>query len=90
MSLKKAGTYYKKAWGIFKATSGDYKTLRLMSEDIKYGNSTIAAIEWYVNSEGKENNFYFDGGSAFVRKQNGESVQIYPEETEVSVRNNFV
>jgi len=87
MSLKKTGTYYKKAWGIFKATSGDYKILKLMSEDIKYSvcNSDIAAIEWYVNSEGKENDFYFEGDRAFVRKQDGQSVQIYPKETEVSL-----
>ena len=36
MSLKKHGSYYKKAWGIFKATTGDYRTLKLLSEDIKY------------------------------------------------------
>ena len=32
-SLKKSGNIYRKAWGIFEATSGDYKTLTLKSHN---------------------------------------------------------
>lgn len=88
MSIKKTGDYYKEAWGIYKASNGDYKTLKLIWKDTKYPNTNveladsyagdIAAVEWYVNSDGKESDFYFERDKAFVRKTNGESQQIYP------------
>lgn len=79
MSLKKSGTNYKKAWGVFKATSGDYRTLNLLSEDIKYpySNGDIAAIEWYINSGGTEKEFSFVGNTVFVNRPNGERLEIY-------------
>lgn len=94
MSLKKTGDYYKRAWGIFKATSGDYKTLKLLSEDIKYSvcNGDVAAVEWYVNSGGMENDFSFVREKVFVRRVDGQNLQIYPKEeagevTETAVGN---
>jgi len=82
MSLKKAGSYYKNAWGVFKASSGDYRTLKLLSEDISYyqGMGDIAAIEWYVNSGGTEKDFYFRESAAYVKRPNGEDIKIYPKE----------
>ncbi len=105
MSIKKTGDYYKEAWGIYKASNGDYKTLKLIWKDTKYPNTNvefansyagdIAAVEWYVNSGGKESDFYFESGKAFVRKTNGESQQIYPgkeidSEEKTTVVNNSV
>lgn len=86
MSLKKTGAYYKSAWGVYKASSGDYRTLQLLSEDISYyeGAGDIAAIEWYVNSGGAEKDFYFREGSVFVRRPSGESIKIYPKEKEIT------
>lgn len=82
MSLRKSGTHYKPAWGVFKADSGDYKTLRLITEDIKFSacKGDISAIEWYVNSGGTENDFSFGGNSTFVHRPNGETIQIYPKQ----------
>lgn len=82
MSLKKYGSYYKKAWGIFKATTGDYKTLKLLSEDIKYPyySGDIAAIEWYVNSGGTEKEFFFNGNRVYVKRPNGETLLVYAGE----------
>ena len=37
-------------------------------------NGDLAAIEWYVNSGGTENDFSFKSGSAFVRRSNGDKV----------------
>lgn len=82
MSLKKYGSYYQKAWGIFKATTGDYETLKLLSEDIKYPyySGDIAAIEWYVNSGGTEKEFFFDQNRVYVSRPNGETRLIYTGE----------
>lgn len=75
MSLKKSQGHYQKAWGIFKASSSDYKTLKLMN-DIKH-SPDIAAIEWYINSGGTEKDFYFNEEGVFLKKSNGEELQIY-------------
>jgi hypothetical protein len=81
MSLKKYGSYYKKAWGIFNATNSDYKTLKLHSEDIKYPYYTgdIAAIEWYVNSGGTEKDFFFNENRVYVKRPNGEILLVHDE-----------
>lgn len=78
-SLKKTGDYYKKAWGIFKATSGDYKTLKLERLNAPSPGllGDLACIQWYVNSGGTENDFYFNSNTAYVRRPNG-PVQLYP------------
>lgn len=82
MSLKKHGSYYKNAWGIFKASTGDYRTLKLLSEYIKYPycSGDIAAIEWYVNSGGTEKEFFFDQNRVYVSRPNGETRLIYTGE----------
>lgn len=80
MSVKYKGGAYHSAWGIYAADSGDYKTLKLLPENTKYTNwSDLAAIERYVNSGGKENDFFFEREKAFVRKAGGQSIQIYPK-----------
>jgi hypothetical protein len=89
MSLKKTGAYYKKAWGVYRASSGDYRTLKLLPEDTGYyaGAADIAAIEWYINSGGVEKDFFFREESAFVVRPNGETVKIYPKEKELIEKN---
>ena len=79
LSLKKTGDYYKKAWGIFKATSGDYNTLTLEPLNAPTPGllGDLACIQWYVNSGGTENDFYFNSSTAYVRRPNG-PVQLYP------------
>lgn len=78
MSIKRIGNYYRQAWGTFKVNSGDYKTLKI----IKYSNinSDVACIEWYVNSGGTEKDFSFSDGKAYVKRANGEIIQIYPKQ----------
>lgn len=82
-SLKKTGDYYKKAWGIFKANSGDYQTLKLesLNAPIPWLLGDLACIQWYVNSGGKENDFHGHNTTMFVRRPNGQDVQIYPDPT---------
>jgi len=78
-SLKRTGDYYKKAWGIFKATSGEYNTLKLEHLNAPTPGllGDLACIQWYVNSGGTENDFYFNSSTAYVRRPDG-PVQLYP------------
>ncbi|MDA8228881.1 MAG: hypothetical protein M0T74_14520 [Desulfitobacterium hafniense] len=82
-SLKKSADFYKKAWGIFKASSGDYRILKLEALNAPTSglNGDLACIQWYVNSEGKENDFYGISATMYVRRPNGQDVQIYPVPT---------
>jgi hypothetical protein len=79
-SLKKTRDYYKKAWGIFKTTSGDYNTLKLeqLNAPAPYLLGDLACIQWYVNSGAKEDDFFGIYDARYVRRPNGEEVQIYP------------
>ncbi|WP_097027940.1 hypothetical protein [Clostridium peptidivorans] len=84
MSIKKEGSIYKKVWGMFKATSGDFKTLKLITKEMRYtyGESEVAAVEWYINSRGKEDDFFFINDDAYVRRPNGQEIKIYPKSLE--------
>lgn len=84
---KKSGNQYRKAWGIFKANSGDYSSLKLdqMNASLPGLMADLACIQWYVNSGGKENDFSFISGSAFVKHSDGQVEQIYPVSTEKSL-----
>ncbi len=79
-SLKRTGDYYKKAWGIFMATSGDYKTLKLEPLNAPTPGllGDITCIQWYVNSGGAEKEFFGISSTMYVRRPNGQDVQIYP------------
>jgi len=83
MSLKKTEGIYHKAWGIFKADGGDYKTLKLVPDNAESPglSADLACIEWYVNSGGKERDFFFKSGTAYVKRPNGETIQLYPKAT---------
>lgn len=82
LSLKREKDMYVVAWGAFKADSTDYRTLQLLTPETRYSSceADVAAIQWYVNSGGKENNFYFENTRAYVRRPDGSSVMIYPVE----------
>ncbi|HVJ47990.1 hypothetical protein [Desulfitobacterium sp.] len=83
LSLKKQGAFYKKAWGIFKADSGDYRTLRLDASNASTSGllGDLACIQWYVNSGGQENDFSGVSGTYYVKRPNDQEVQIYPVPT---------
>lgn len=83
-SLKSSGDFYKKAWGIFKANSGDYRILKLESLNAPTTPGLLgdlAGIQWYVNSGGKEKDFFGISSTMYVRRPNGQEVQIYPVPT---------
>ncbi len=101
LSLKKDGPEYKKAWSIFKATTGDYQTLKLLSPEIRYPYycGDIAALQWYVNSGGTNKEFFFDQNGVYVRlpgnetrlgQNNAGTVYQRPIDTESSDRTVFI
>ncbi|MDI6799481.1 MAG: hypothetical protein QMD53_02210 [Actinomycetota bacterium] len=79
-SLKRAGGLYKKAWGIFKADSGDHNTLNLVPANAPAWSmlGSLACIEWYTNSGGEENDFYFVENEVYTKRPDGQDVRIYP------------
>lgn len=76
LSVKMTGDAYKIAWTAAKADSGDYKTLKLIYEAKEFGGGDIPAIQWYVNSGGTEKDFFFKSDKAFVKRPDGEVVDI--------------
>ncbi|NLJ76460.1 MAG: hypothetical protein GX325_04265 [Peptococcaceae bacterium] len=79
--MKKDGPEYNKAWGIFKGTTGDYQTLKLLSPEIRYPYycGDIAALQWYVNSGGTDQEFFFDQDRVYVCLPGDETRLIYTE-----------
>jgi hypothetical protein len=75
-SLNREVAKYTIAWGFFKVSSLDITTLKVVEGPLPPGD--LAAFQWYINSEGRENDFYFIGTSAYVRHADGTSTQLYP------------
>ncbi|HNT76580.1 MAG TPA: Ig-like domain-containing protein [Anaerolineae bacterium] len=75
-SLNQGAETYTVAWGFFKASSLDITTLEILAGPLPEGD--LAAFQWYINSGGVENDFYFIGTTAYVRRPDGTSLQIYP------------
>jgi len=76
LSLDKEATKYTIAWGFFKVSSLDIATLEIIEGPLPPGD--LAALQWYINSGGVENDFYFSGTTAYVRHPDGTSTQLYP------------
>jgi hypothetical protein len=76
ISLNREVAKYTIAWGVFRVSSLDIPTLEVLEGPLALGD--LAALQWYINSEGRENDFYFIGSSAFVRHADGTSTQLYP------------
>lgn len=76
LSLNLKGGRYSIKWGIYKVSSLDYKSLKILAPNQWPGD--MAALQWYINSNGKDNDFYFKEGAVFVRDNSGGSRQIYP------------
>ena len=68
VSLIKKGDDFAIGWGIFKLNSMEYSTLKVLypNEASKYVKMEAAALTAFVNSNGKENEFSFDGDTGKV------------------------
>lgn len=83
-SLERTTAGYRNKWGLYKVAAMD-KKLKLEKKGLADGlKADLTALEWYLNSNGKDTEFFFDGSNgvnkAYLRKPNGDSVQIYPEQ----------
>ena len=80
-SLDKGVLGYKVKYGVYKADSGDYKTLKLIKTDISHGQrGDLTALEYYINSNGEEANFSFEDTTAYVTDKSGQRKVIYVAE----------
>lgn len=75
-SLNKEAGMYTIAWGFFEVSSLDIATLKVIEGPLPPGD--LVAFQWYINSGGVENDFYFIGTTAYVRHSDGTSTQLYP------------
>jgi hypothetical protein len=80
--LDRDGEKYLIAYGIYQVSSLDIQTLQVLDGPLWRGD--LAALQWYINSGGLENDFYFVDSTAYVRNSDGTSTQIYPKENEIS------
>lgn len=72
ISLNRQLLEYKIAWGIYKTSSLDYKTLDILYSDDASDSEKMdaAAIKCFVNSNGKVTEFSFDGTKKIVKSGN--------------------
>lgn len=78
-SLNKSLLDYKIANGIYKVDSTDIKTLKIICDD-KESKTDIAAIEYFINSNGVVNTFIFENDSVQMIDATGKRVVIYEKE----------
>lgn len=76
LSLDKSNSLYSIKWGIFTVSSLDYKTLKIIAPSTPSGD--IAAFQWYINSNGEDNDFFGKEGKVYLRKSDNSVKQIYP------------
>lgn len=81
-SLNKEVNEYVVALGYFRVTGLDIKTLEILEGPLPQGD--LAALQWYINSGGVENDFYFMGINAYVKHSDGSSTMIYPMSKTIS------
>lgn len=69
VSLNKKTDRYEVAWGIYKLSSLDYETLDILypENSPQWKIMEAMAIKEFINSNGHENNFSFDGGNNILR-----------------------
>ena len=78
-SVDKGVLVYKVKYGVYKADSGDYKTLKLIkTTDIPHSRrGDLAALQYYINSNGEEADFSFEGTTGYVTDKSGQRKVIY-------------
>lgn len=85
LSLNKEVFNYSVKWGIFKVSSLDYRDLQILSPI----NVDTPALQFYINSDGVYNDFSFPEGEIYVKDQNGQRFEIYPNNNALHLLNNL-
>lgn len=87
ISIDKVEKGYKLAWGAYKTNSWDYKSLEIEKEGLYEGQrAELTVLQWFVNTNGRESNFFFNGDKAYVRRNLNDSLQIYPADDEKKIQ----
>lgn len=76
-----SGAYMGK-WGAFEIIGDTYKTAKLSHIE----EADDAALQWFVNSGGKDTDFYSKGDKLFVRKEGEDDIEIYSSKTVETVK----
>ena len=77
MSLDRQGDSYRAAWYMAKADSGHFRTLSLYYEEAASGGKgDLAALKYFVNTNGRHKDFYFEGNQVFARRSLLEDVDV--------------
>ena len=85
LSINKEENEYVIAMGYYRVTGLDINTLEILEGPLPQGD--LAALQWYINSGGVENDFYFIETNAYVRHFDGSSTMIYPMMKTISTPN---
>lgn len=76
LSINKRTDLYYVAWGLFKATSLDARSLKITEGTLLPNDH--AALQWFINSGGTEDYFVFHGRMVFVKHSDETWTRIYP------------
>lgn len=69
LSLNRSGELYHQAWHMARADSGHMRALTLYFDPAAgTGPSDLKALQYFVNTNGRQTDFYFDGDQVFARR----------------------
>ena len=69
LSLNRHQEVYRQAWYMAKADSGHLRALSLYYDpEAGFGQADLKALQYYVNTNGRHRDFYFDGEQVFARR----------------------
>lgn len=87
-SIDRKGSAFSVKWGIFRVSSLNPASLRILEPRLAPGDR--AALEHYVHTGGRENDFFFVSRSAFVRYADGTFRQIHPQPRNKKARHSLL
>ncbi|WBW99668.1 hypothetical protein [Oceanirhabdus sp. W0125-5] len=79
ISLDTKNSIYIIKQGVYKTDTDDYSTLKTIKRSDGKFEDVLTTIDWFVNSNGKYKEFYFESSKVYLKKENGEEIQVYPD-----------
>jgi hypothetical protein len=77
LSLNRSGAGYSRGWFMARADSGHTKALSIYFDPEAFKNpADLAAIQCYINSNGKQKDFYFEEGRVYAKRNLRSDVDV--------------